>query len=64
MRKAFARRLASEIMTEVVHVARAEGVRLEKVAGTINLDWLAIPENRKAGRREDFFFEIGRSTAF
>jgi 2-dehydropantoate 2-reductase len=52
MRKAFARRLALEIMTEVVHVARAEGVRLEKVAGTIDLDWLALRElNRKRGRR-------------
>jgi 2-dehydropantoate 2-reductase len=48
MRKAFARRLALEIMTEVVHVARCEGVRLEKVAGTIDLDWLALRElNRK-----------------
>jgi 2-dehydropantoate 2-reductase len=44
MRKAFARRLALEIMTEVVHVARAEGIRLEKVAGTIDLDWLALRE--------------------
>ena len=51
MRKAFARRLALEIMTEVVHVARRENVRLEKVAGTIDLDWLAIPENRKRGGR-------------
>jgi len=56
MRKAFARRLALEIMTEVVHVASAEGVRLEKVAGTIDLDWLAIPENRKAGSQEDLIF--------
>lgn len=46
MRKAFARRLALEIMTEVVSVAWAEGVRLEKVAGTIDLDWLAIPGNK------------------
>jgi 2-dehydropantoate 2-reductase len=36
------RRLALEIFTEVVEVARAEGVRLEKVAGTIDLDWIAL----------------------
>ena len=52
MRKAFARRLALEVMTEVVNVARAEGVRLEKVAGTIDLDWLALRGlNRKRGGR-------------
>jgi 2-dehydropantoate 2-reductase len=55
MRKQFARRLALEIMTEVVHVARREGVRLEKVAGTIDLDWLALGGlNRKPGRSEGF----------
>lgn len=36
------RRLALEIFTEVVDVARAEGVRLEKVAGTIDLEWIAL----------------------
>ncbi len=36
------RRLALEIFTEVVEVARAEGVRLEKVAGTLDLDWIAL----------------------
>jgi 2-dehydropantoate 2-reductase len=36
------RRLALEIFAEVVAVARAEGVRLEKVAGTIDLEWLAL----------------------
>lgn len=36
------RRLALEIMTEVVQVARAEKVRLEKVSGTIDLDWIAL----------------------
>jgi 2-dehydropantoate 2-reductase len=44
----FVRRLALEIMTEVVLVARAENVRLEKVSGTIDLDWLALtPAERK-----------------
>lgn len=42
------RRLALEIMTEVVEVARAEGVTLEKVAGTLDLDWIALdPLERK-----------------
>lgn len=57
MRKAVARRLALEIMTEVVNVARAEGIRLEKVAGTIDLDWLALRNlNRTAEGREDLIF--------
>jgi 2-dehydropantoate 2-reductase len=42
LRLRFARRLALEIVTEVVTVARAEGVRLEKVAGTVDLAWLAL----------------------
>ncbi len=36
------RRLTLRIMTEVVRVARAEGVSLEKVSGTLDLDWLAV----------------------
>jgi len=36
------RRLALEIMSEVVEVARAEKVRLEKVSGTIDLEWIAL----------------------
>lgn len=40
----FVRRLALEIMTECVHVARKERVRLEKVSGTIDLDWIALAE--------------------
>jgi 2-dehydropantoate 2-reductase len=31
-------------MTEVVLVARAERVRLEKVAGTLDLEWIALTE--------------------
>ncbi|HVW27725.1 MAG TPA: 2-dehydropantoate 2-reductase [Polyangiaceae bacterium] len=38
----FVRRLALELMSECVYVARREGVRLEKVAGTVDLDWLAL----------------------
>jgi 2-dehydropantoate 2-reductase len=45
------RRLALEIMTEVVAVARKEQVRLEKVAGTIDLEWIALTdaERKKLG---------------
>jgi 2-dehydropantoate 2-reductase len=43
------RRLGLEIFTEVVEVARAEEVRLEKVAGTLDLDWIALsPADRAA----------------
>ncbi|HEX4476993.1 MAG TPA: 2-dehydropantoate 2-reductase [Polyangiaceae bacterium] len=42
LKYAFVRRLALEIMSEAAFAARAEGVRLEKVAGTIDLDWLAL----------------------
>jgi 2-dehydropantoate 2-reductase len=38
------RRLALEIMTEAVQVAKAEGVTLEKVAGTLDLEWIALSE--------------------
>ncbi|GIW40516.1 MAG: hypothetical protein KatS3mg076_1093 [Candidatus Binatia bacterium] len=51
LRYRFARRLALETMTEAVVVARARGVVLEKVAGTIDLEWVALSpdEFRKAG---------------
>ncbi len=39
-----ARRLALEIMTEAVAVARRAGVRLEKVSGTLDLDWMALSD--------------------
>jgi 2-dehydropantoate 2-reductase len=44
LQQRFVRRLALEIMTECVHVARKCEVRLEKVAGTVDLDWLALTE--------------------
>ncbi len=45
----FVRRLALEIMTECVHVARKDQVRLEKVSGTVDLEWLALtPEEKVA----------------
>lgn len=49
MRRAFVRRLALEIMTEAASVARAKGVRLEKVAGTVELDWLALTDAERRG---------------
>jgi 2-dehydropantoate 2-reductase len=44
----FVRRLALEIMTEAVLVARHEGVRLEKVSGTLDLSWIALTDEEKA----------------
>jgi 2-dehydropantoate 2-reductase len=44
------RRLALEVMTECVAVARAEGVKLEKVAGTLDLDWIALSDADRASR--------------
>ncbi len=50
LRKRFVRRLGLEIMTEVVGVAKAEGVRLEKVIGTLDLERIALsPGERIAG---------------
>ena len=43
----FVRRLALEIMSETVAVARHEDVRLKKVAGTLDLDWLALTETER-----------------
>jgi 2-dehydropantoate 2-reductase len=42
------RRLALEAMTECVAVAKAEGVKLEKVAGTLDLDWIALSDADRA----------------
>jgi 2-dehydropantoate 2-reductase len=44
------RRLALEAMTECVDVAKAEGVKLEKVAGTLDLEWIALSETDRASR--------------
>ena len=44
------RRLALEIMTEAVTVAKAEGVALEKVAGTLDLEWIALTEADRTAR--------------
>ena len=44
------RRLALEAMTECVAVAKAEGVKLEKVAGTLDLEWIALTDADRASR--------------
>jgi 2-dehydropantoate 2-reductase len=44
------RRLALEIMTECVAIARAENVALEKVAGTLDLGWIALSDADRASR--------------
>ena len=44
----FVRRLALEIMSECVYVSRKCDVRLEKVAGTVDLDWLALTGEERA----------------
>jgi 2-dehydropantoate 2-reductase len=49
IRRTFVRRLALELMSETVAVAQHEGVQLEKVAGTVDLEWLALtPSDRMA----------------
>ena len=46
MRKRHVRRLALEIMTETVRVASALLIKLEKVSGTLDLEWIALtPED-------------------
>lgn len=47
MRYRFVRRLCLEVMTEVTQVAVAEGVRLEKVSGTLDLEWLALDDDER-----------------
>jgi 2-dehydropantoate 2-reductase len=47
MQHRFVRRIALEIMTECVQVARKCEVRLEKVSGTVDLEWLALTQEEK-----------------
>ena len=47
LRVRFVRRLALEVLTEAVQVARAEGVELEKVAGTVDLTWLSLSADER-----------------
>lgn len=48
--RAHCRQLALEVIAEVVAVARAEGVELERVAGTLDLDWLTRDLQTRRGR--------------
>ena len=50
LRHRFIRRLAMEVFTEVFQVARAENVRLEKVASTVDLEWLTLKESEQHAR--------------
>ncbi len=45
LKRSFVRHLALEIVTEGVAVARAEGVVLEPIATTVDLDWLVLPQS-------------------
>lgn len=45
---AIVRRLALEIMTEVVAVAQAEGVTLGRIGGTVDLEWVAMSDREAA----------------
>ncbi|QRN96248.1 2-dehydropantoate 2-reductase [Archangium violaceum] len=47
LRHRFVRRLAMEVFTEVFQVARAEGVKVEKVASTVDLEWLTLGESER-----------------
>lgn len=47
MRHRFARRLCLEVMTEATHTALASGVKLEKISGTIDLEWLALDHDER-----------------
>jgi 2-dehydropantoate 2-reductase len=44
-----ARNLALEIMCEVVSISRAEGIDIEPIAGTFDLNWLADPHASRSG---------------
>lgn len=51
LRHRFVRRLGLEVMSEAVAVARSHDVKLEKVSGTIDLDWVALTDAERAGKR-------------
>lgn len=47
MRHRFVRRLCLEVMTEVTQVALGLSVRLEKISGTLDLEWLALDDEER-----------------
>lgn len=46
----FVRRLALETMTEAVAVAHAESIVLEKVSGTLDLEWVALTAEERLAK--------------
>jgi 2-dehydropantoate 2-reductase len=50
MKYPWARRLGLEVVTEAVAVAKAEGIVLEKVIGTVDLDWMALTPTERTSR--------------
>ena len=48
LRHRFVRRLGLEVMSEAVAVARSHQVKLEKVSGTIDLDWVALTDAERS----------------
>ncbi len=48
--RSFVRRMGLEVMSEAVRVARAEQVQLERIAGTVDLERLALTDREVAGR--------------
>ncbi len=51
MRRHDARQLGIEVISEAVRVARAEGVRLERPGGALDLGWLVVDPSASASRR-------------
>ncbi len=51
LNKAYARELAFEVMGEALAVARASSIKLERLPGTIPLQWLASSNQDSAGFR-------------
>jgi 2-dehydropantoate 2-reductase len=49
LRHRFVRRLGLEVMSEAVQVARRCGVQLEKVSGTLDLNWIALTPADRSG---------------
>ena len=48
MRHRFVRRLALEVMSETVAVAQGAAIKLENVAGTVDLEWLALTDGERS----------------
>jgi len=49
LRRTDVRRLALTMISETIDVARASGIRLEPVGGTLNLERLYLPPGRRSG---------------